>query len=145
MNLDEKALADVVAKLPPPWNADVVSVMWDARSNNALVEYFDHKPLPPSRWTQEEDEDEDSDGNWYTICEARKKTLAEFKREVARYREALAAWEARRSAGNPIQIRGYVSSGPPQITVRVTRKDGSSARIVGDGEAWKVVETRHVF
>lgn len=135
-------IEEVLAKLPPPWNTDVVAHSWDARSNDELVEWFDHKPTPPSRWVDAE-EDEDSDGNWYTTREARKKTLAEFKADVAAYRVALAAWEDRRAKGNPILMRGYVPGGPPMITVKVTRKDGSSAVIVGDGEAWKVTEVWH--
>lgn len=131
------------ADLPQPWNTDVEALSWEARTNNDLVEWFDHKPLPPRRWV-DADEDEDSDGNWYVTREARKKTLAEFKADVAAYRVALAAWEDRRAKGQPILMRGYVPSGPPTVTVRVTRKDRSSAVIVGDGEAWKVVSETHV-
>ena len=132
----------VIATLPPPWNTDVESHSWETRFNNDLVEYFDHRPLPPRKWTDEVS-DEDSDGNWWTVEEARKKTLAEFKFEVARYRKALAEWEDRRAKGNPILMRGYVPSGPPTVTVRVTLANGSRATIVGDGERWKVTEEWH--
>lgn len=130
---------DLLAKLPPPWNADVVAHSWDARMNNDLVEYFDHKPIPPSRWV---DDDWDADENYY-CGEARKKTLAEFKADVAQYRAALAEWDDRRARGQPEMMRGYVPSGPPTVTVKVTRKDGSRATIVGDGEVWKVTEVWH--
>lgn len=132
----------LLASLPPPWNTDVVEVAVEVNNDCERVDYWDGRPQPPTRWVDAE-EDEDSDGNWYVIREGRKKTLAEFKAEVVEYRAALAAWEERRAKGQPIQMRSYVPSGPPTITVRVTRKDGSQATIVGDGENWKVIEVRY--
>lgn len=65
---------ETIATLPPPWNADVVSCSWETRANNDLVEYFDHKPQPPRKWTDEVS-DEDSDGNWWTVEEPPTATL----------------------------------------------------------------------
>lgn len=131
----------VIATLPPPWNTDVVEVALEVNNDCERVDYWDPRPQAPSRWTDAE-EDEDSDGDWYVIREARKKTLAEFKFDVATYRVALAAWEQRRAEGKPLMLTGFVP-GVQTTTVRVTLANGSRATIVGDGERWKVTEEWH--